>query len=843
MRNIILITILFTGLGSSVLAQSTYRYWIPYVDTEHEGRHATVSSVSIQAFEICNVEIEGVQYQLSAYERMVIEPPLLGEGLLIESDRQVQVDSRFGTGNYVYYEDGYSQHHILEESYLDTNYIVPLKNSEISVLAIAENTHITIEGLEYTLDMGQSQRFISLPVGTTISSDKPIAIVLANYTTDHYGSTYTFQVYPISMIGTDYYSAGQHGYSHGSSTDSTRVFITAIEDETTVNINGETIVLDSLQTISRIAIDDTEIHSNKPVYAAYRSRVNGRDPWADVFRNYDAAFQLLPTHISFNRVLIHPVRSTSHGFPENQVCITSVADNNNITITCGDSIRVINLDYGRKQYYHEGEFPNWESLPMHVFSASGIHVSKTKRGWWNNISESTFGTEIIGINSVNHDVGVVNILSVPPEALQGTDVAPAAIIENYGLMQESFYVVIKNDDSYSDSIFITLTPGQLDTVFFSDWNLEQPGTHNLCCYTNLASDQYPPNDTLMTDISVTLLVTSTPSARDVSYCLNQSTVALTATPTSSAYDLFYYSEQSSLNPQSVIFPSTNAIGTTVYFVAEGLSESNCGPKIPIRVTVNPLPEAFAGLDINICIGDSVQLGKESTPGNSYSWFSDPPGFSSSLSNPIVNPKISTTYTVIETIIETGCADTSKMNRGVLVESIPVADFRSSPKVAVINKNIDFENLSSEAVLYEWNFNDGSPISADVNPNHTYTELGYYNVYLIAINEFGCADTLSKLLAVTNDKLHPPTAFSPNGEHIEDREFRIHSPDIKEHGYNLLIFNRWGEIIFESKTQNKGWDGNMKNGNPAPPGGYTWVLQYLDFIGEIRKQQGNITLLY
>lgn len=99
------------------------------------------------------------------------------------------------------------------------------------------------------------------------------------------------------------------------------------------------------------------------------------------------------------------------------------------------------------------------------------------------------------------------------------------------------------------------------------------------------------------------------------------------------------------------------------------------------------------------------------------------------------------------------------------------------------------------------------------------------------------------VAVTFDKLHPPTAFSPNSTNIENREFRIHSHEIADNGYKLLIFNRWGEIIFESTSPEKGWDGKMKNGNPAPTGVYLWILQYFDNVGRMHKQQGNITLLH
>jgi len=97
--------------------------------------------------------------------------------------------------------------------------------------------------------------------------------------------------------------------------------------------------------------------------------------------------------------------------------------------------------------------------------------------------------------------------------------------------------------------------------------------------------------------------------------------------------------------------------------------------------------------------------------------------------------------------------------------------------------------------------------------------------------------------VAYDEVFPPNAFSPNASKDEDREFRIYSESIVNEGYKLLIFNRWGEIIFESESQEIGWNGKMKNGRNAPAGIYTWGLQYFDFLGNKHNQQGTVTLLY
>ncbi len=94
-----------------------------------------------------------------------------------------------------------------------------------------------------------------------------------------------------------------------------------------------------------------------------------------------------------------------------------------------------------------------------------------------------------------------------------------------------------------------------------------------------------------------------------------------------------------------------------------------------------------------------------------------------------------------------------------------------------------------------------------------------------------------------DKLFPPNVFSPNATLEEDREFRIYSEGLIEKSYLLQIFNRWGELFFESERQSNGWDGKMKNGNFAPAGVYTCIIQYRDFLGKNHEQQGVVTLVF
>lgn len=193
---------------------------------------------------------------------------------------------------------------------------------------------------------------------------------------------------------------------------------------------------------------------------------------------------------------------------------------------------------------------------------------------------------------------------------------------------------------------------------------------------------------------------------------------------------------------------------------------------------------------------------------------------------------------------TNCTNTFPLPDSIFVFPAPNAVFTADPSSVLIrNATIAFQNKSAGSTDYVWDFGDGSFLSDQENPSHLYQEMGYFDVLLTAYNNFECTDTTSRQVTVTFDQVFPPTAFSPNAGFEQDREFRIHANGILQEGYQLLVFNRWGEVVFESENQEFGWDGKMKNGSFAPAGVYTWTIQYNDFTGKKHKQQGAVTLLF
>jgi len=377
---------------------STFRYWIPYVDTVHTGNNGIFHYVAIHAFEETSVQIGGNSVLLYAGDSIHVNRPVLKEGLQIKADHQIEIYYYFFPYHWGIYEDGGLQYDVLEERFLGTEYSVPILCTEISILAIKDSTVFYLNDQFYCFNAGQTKRFSGLPIGTEINSNYPISLVAANCTNDHYGSTYALQIYPVSLLGTTYFSPKQHPYTYESSIDSTRIYILAVNDETNITINAETICLNKNESAVRPAIDEVNVFSDKPVYAVYLNDIYGKDPWADIFRHYQIAFQMLSAGTGLTEALIEPTTraSASHGFPYYQVCITSLKDNNKIALISNESTDTITLNYGERSYYHEGDLTPWNTYPLNIKSEDAMHVSCTYRGWWVNIAEATFGREILG---------------------------------------------------------------------------------------------------------------------------------------------------------------------------------------------------------------------------------------------------------------------------------------------------------------------------------------------------------------------------------------------------------------------------------------------------------------
>jgi PKD repeat protein len=191
---------------------------------------------------------------------------------------------------------------------------------------------------------------------------------------------------------------------------------------------------------------------------------------------------------------------------------------------------------------------------------------------------------------------------------------------------------------------------------------------------------------------------------------------------------------------------------------------------------------------------------------------------------------------------------------VVVNEIAEAYFDYRPeKVAIPSQAVNFYNLSRDADRYLWDMGDGTTYVTE-NPEHKYTEGGVYTVRLISDNPSGCADTFEISNAVTAEssgKITFPTAFIPDAS---GRNGGIYDPNSLENKiffpvfegvieYELMIFNRWGEMVFRSEDVAKGWDGFFRDTDKiCPQDVYVWKAEGKYANGSAFREAGEVTLL-
>ncbi|MCW0481959.1 PKD domain-containing protein [Gaoshiqia sediminis] len=193
--------------------------------------------------------------------------------------------------------------------------------------------------------------------------------------------------------------------------------------------------------------------------------------------------------------------------------------------------------------------------------------------------------------------------------------------------------------------------------------------------------------------------------------------------------------------------------------------------------------------------------------------------------------------------KTGCEDMVWLAEPIRVHPEPVAAFQPDLTEKLITDPLfRFTNLSEGGTDYFWDFGDDAGFSEEFQPEYRYGSIGWFTVQLVAQNEYLCADTATYDLLVAPDRLFAPTGFNPNSENPENHVFLLSSEAVHDNGYRMQIFDRWGGLVFESTSKEKGWDGKMKNGVFAPAGTYVWVLSYQDVVEKPHKQTGTVTLV-
>lgn len=260
------------------------------------------------------------------------------------------------------------------------------------------------------------------------------------------------------------------------------------------------------------------------------------------------------------------------------------------------------------------------------------------------------------------------------------------------------------------------------------------------------------------------------------------------------------------------------------------------------IRVSPLTKAQFVTPATGCAPYTAIIDNTSLGGLQFSWdFGD--GSTSTDPAPTHLYPNPGSYTIKLTVTDTTtCNKTDATQQTIIVSGRPTAGFSFAPSPPVANTPIVFTNQSSaDAIRFVWDFGDGdSTVQNSIDTTrHLYISTDTFLVCLAAFNQYGCSDTACKRVATL---IHPlldvPNAFTP-GRFGQNGIVKVMGFGITR--MTFRIYNRWGQVVFQSNDPDIGWDGYYQ-GNLQPLGVYAYTLEAEFSNGTRVSKKGDITLI-
>ncbi|MFT5103300.1 MAG: hypothetical protein ACI86C_000952, partial [Candidatus Latescibacterota bacterium] len=211
---------------------------------------------------------------------------------------------------------------------------------------------------------------------------------------------------------------------------------------------------------------------------------------------------------------------------------------------------------------------------------------------------------------------------------------------------------------------------------------------------------------------------------DRAICLFETTQLGVASDPNYAYMWSSMPNDGSISDPSISNPTVSPLVSTLYTLTVTEIANGETAIDTVTVNVNPLPVVDPGIDANICLGNSIQLGTSAQGGFSYLWTSLPPGFNSALADPVVSPIVTTQYFLTVTNNTTLCENSDDVT--VTVDNLPVID--AGPNATLCEEQGAFSLSTASGpvsgVQYTWqSFGDGSFNDTSLlNPVYTFGAL-------------------------------------------------------------------------------------------------------------------------
>ncbi len=476
-----------------------------------------------------------------------------------------------------------------------------------------------------------------------------------------------------------------------------------------------------------------------------------------------------------------------------------------------------------------------------------------------------------GLNSCDNDLNDTLVLEVYPKP----DMTVAAIYDDWCSPVEVDFLAVSGYDKYywnfgdddstmtrSESISHTYTiptgdslhfyvdtiEGVIDTFYYSVFQLDSIFEYQLVIQSfygcrDTMTDNVHIYESPIADFFVTPEIQNFPES-DV-FLVN----------TSSFGDWSYLWEFGDGDTSQVKDPNSHVFETYGFYDIE-LTTFNeyCSDSVIKRVQILPPPPVAEFEPDSIgCPPLEIQFFNKSEHADSYIWDFDDGTFSTEPSPKHIFYQQKEHHVKLAAF---GMSGSDTVEHIIDIHSTPTALFTAAPTEARNLKQIfKFINNSVNAVDYRWEFGDGDT-SPDEHPNHIYGVAGTFTVTLYAWSEQECVDTLiqESLITVIEGEGSStfPNAFVWEGKSQRDgrnwSEGEIdnsvfHPLVINHETFEMAIYTRWGEMIWETKDLYHGWDGYLKSGELASPGVYVFKATVKYKSGRTEVLTGDITFMY
>ncbi len=528
-----------------------------------------------------------------------------------------------------------------------------------------------------------------------------------------------------------------------------------------------------------------------------------------------------PTDGSYTVMLV-----VNPGWPCTDTAYMDIIVNNQIAVdfTSNDSLCIFgnSFDFVAQSNGPAGSTYTWDFGPNATApTTTGTTISGV------NFSTTGFNAVTVSVENNLCVAEYTDSVYIFPEPIAGI-ILPADF--ECGGLTVDFGNVSQNSTEYAWDFGVAGTNTDVSTDFEPTFTFPAPGT-----YTITLTSGSSPSCTDQTTATITLneqLVVDFNS--EDSLCVTSNNFnfdGIVGGPPGSIFTWNFGPNASiqtstDIDVANVVFDTIGAIPITLTGTFE-----NCVESITQEIYLFYPPEINFTIAPGLqCAPFNAQFIDQSTAETTiyYNWdFGD--GGTSTDQNPThLYPNVGNYPVTLSIRTLNGCVDTLTLLQGDLVNvrPKPTSSFTVTPDYTdICNSSIQFIDQSIGGADWFYWYDDTTLYSTGAqSPYHTYVTPGNHYPYQIVTNEFGCKDTSSSQLFIEPFTVFAPNTFTPDGDEFNNIFLPIVYLHVEE--WHMEIFDRWGEIIWESYDVNVGWDGIGPNGRVVQDGGYVWKVVYV-----------------